>query len=84
MLRSCDAQEKPCSSSCRCSGDAKRWTSACWAQVPERIGFFGNIDGRWMCDNWIVEAGFNYQRLLTWPHFDQFYRESVPRWGVRR
>jgi hypothetical protein len=23
-------------------------TSACWAQVPERIGFFGNIDGRWM------------------------------------
>ena len=42
------------------------------------------IDGRWMRDNWIVEAGFNYQRLLTWPHFDQFYRESVPRWGARR
>ncbi len=30
-LRSCDAQEKPRFGSCRCSRDAVRWTSACWA-----------------------------------------------------
>ncbi len=42
------------------------------------------IDGRWMRNNWIVEAGFNYQRLLTWSGLDEFYRESVPHWGVRR
>jgi len=44
----------------------------------------GFIDGRWMRNDWIVETGFHYQRLLTWPHFDQFYREAVPRWGARR
>ena len=42
------------------------------------------IDGRWMRDNWIFDVGFNYKRLLTWPGFDEFYREYVPRWGVRR
>lgn len=42
------------------------------------------IDGRWRRDNWIVEAGFDFQRLLTWPDFHQFYREAMPRWGVRR
>ena len=41
-------------------------------------------DGRWRRDNWIVEAGFNYQRLLTTLGFDQFYREAVPHLGVRR
>ena len=42
------------------------------------------IDGRWTRDNWIFDAGFNYKRLLTWPGFDEFYRESFTRWGVRR
>ena len=31
-LRSCDAEEKPCSRSCRRGGDAWRRTPACWAQ----------------------------------------------------
>ncbi|HUR46487.1 MAG TPA: hypothetical protein VMZ27_11475 [Candidatus Saccharimonadales bacterium] len=42
------------------------------------------IDGRWTRDNWVFDAGFNFRRLLTWPGFDEFYREYVPRWGVQR
>jgi len=41
-------------------------------------------DGRWMRGNWTVEAGLNYQRLLTTLDFDQFYWEAAPRWGARR
>ena len=41
-------------------------------------------DGRWQYGNWIVEAGFDYRRLLDTAHSEQFYREAMPRWGLRR
>ena len=41
-------------------------------------------DARWQRGNWIFGTGFDYQRLLDSDGYDQFYRESVPRWEVRR
>jgi hypothetical protein len=42
------------------------------------------IDGRWSRDNWIVQAGFDYTRLMDSSDYDDFYQEYVPRWGVQR
>jgi len=41
-------------------------------------------DARWTRDNWIFMAGFDFTRLMDTGHYDQFYREYVPRWGVQR
>jgi len=41
-------------------------------------------DARWRHGNWIVGAGFGYQRLLNSDRYEQFYDEYVPRWEVRR
>ena len=41
-------------------------------------------DARWRQGNWIVGAGFDYQRLLDSDRYEQFYDEYVPRWEVRR
>ena len=41
-------------------------------------------DARWERANWIVDAGFDYRRLMDSSRYEQFYAESVPRWGVRR
>lgn len=41
-------------------------------------------DARWEQANWIVDAGFDYRRLMDSSRYEQFYTESVPRWGVRR
>ncbi len=41
-------------------------------------------DGRWRHGNWIVGAGFDYQRLLDSDRYEQFYDEYVPRLEVRR
>jgi len=41
-------------------------------------------DGRWMHGNWIVDAGFDFQRLMDTANYDEFYREYVPHWGVQR
>lgn len=41
-------------------------------------------DGRWMRDNWILGAGFDYTRLLTTHDYSQFYAEYVPRWELQR
>lgn len=40
--------------------------------------------GQWRCGNWIVDAGVDFQRLMDTDHYDEFYREVVPRWGVQR
>ena len=37
-------------------------------------------DARWRQGNWIVGAGFDYQRLLDSDRYEQFYDEYVPRW----
>lgn len=47
------------------------------AQTP-----FVNL--RWSREDWIVDAGFDYTRLLTTSDYDEFYHESVPHWGVQR
>lgn len=41
-------------------------------------------DQRWMRNNWIVGAGFDYTRLMTTPGYSQFYYEYVPRWELQR
>ena len=41
-------------------------------------------DARWAHDSWIFMAGFDFTRLMDTGHYDQFYREYVPRWGVQR
>jgi len=41
-------------------------------------------DARWSRDNWILEAGFDYQSLMTAESYEQFYQEYVPRWGLQR
>jgi hypothetical protein len=40
-------------------------------------------DAQWRYGDWIVEAGFDFRRLLTTSDYDQFYREYVPRWALR-
>jgi len=42
------------------------------------------IDGRWKRENWTIEAGFDFARLMNTADYDQFYREFAPRWGVQR
>lgn len=42
------------------------------------------LDGAWRWHNWVVAAGVDYRRLLTFPGYDQFYSEVVPHWGVQR
>jgi len=41
-------------------------------------------DGRWTRENWTFQAGFDFTRLMDTGHYEQFYREYVPRWGVQR
>ncbi len=41
-------------------------------------------DARWMRDNWIIGAGFDYNRLLSTHDYSQFYAEYVPEWEVQR
>jgi hypothetical protein len=41
-------------------------------------------DGRWTRDNWIVDAGASFRRLMDTESYSQFYREWVPHWGVQR
>lgn len=41
-------------------------------------------DSRWTHENWTVETGFDFTRLLDSDDYNQFYREYVPRWGVQR
>jgi hypothetical protein len=40
-------------------------------------------DARWTAGRWAFEAGFDYTRLMDSDHYDQFYQEYVPRWGVQ-
>ena len=39
---------------------------------------------QWAHENWIGGVGFDFTRLLTTSHYDEFYKEYVPRWGVQR
>jgi hypothetical protein len=41
-------------------------------------------DARWISENWTLEAGLDFTRLMDTSNYDQFYREFVPRWGVHR
>jgi hypothetical protein len=41
-------------------------------------------DVQWYKNNWIVEAGFDFRRLLSTVNYEEFYREYVPRWSVQR
>jgi len=41
-------------------------------------------DARWTRENWTVEAGLDFTRLMDTSHYEQFYREFVPRWRVQR
>ena len=41
-------------------------------------------DAQWTHENWICGVGFDFTRLLTTSHYDEFYKEYVPRWGVQR
>jgi len=42
------------------------------------------LDGTWRWQNWLLNAGVDYRRLLSFPGYDQFYSEVVPRWGAQR
>lgn len=42
------------------------------------------VDTRWRHDNWIVEGGFDFTRLMDSSGYEDFYQEYVPRWGVQR
>lgn len=41
-------------------------------------------DGQWRRGNWIVDGGFDFKRLMDTGDYDQFYQESVVRWGLQR
>lgn len=41
-------------------------------------------DAQWRKDNWIFTAGFDFRQLLDSGNYEEFYREYVPRWSVRR
>ena len=43
---------------------------------------FGDV--QWSHENWILEAGFDFTRLMSTPDYDEFYKEYVPRWAVQR
>ena len=41
-------------------------------------------DVQWSRDNWTVEAGFDFRRLLSTANYEEFYKEYVPRWSVQK
>jgi len=41
-------------------------------------------DAQWSKNNWLAEAGFDYQRLLSTANYEEFYHEYVPRWSLQR
>jgi len=40
--------------------------------------------GQWTHGNWVVDAGFDFTRLMDTAKYDEFYKEYVPHWGVQR
>jgi hypothetical protein len=38
----------------------------------------------WRRENWVVDAGFDYQQLQDSSTYDEFYHEYVPHWSLRR
>jgi hypothetical protein len=42
------------------------------------------IDGRWLRNNWMIQGGFDFIRLMDSSDYDDFHLEYVPRWGVQR
>ncbi|HZI33688.1 MAG TPA: hypothetical protein VFF11_15205 [Candidatus Binatia bacterium] len=43
---------------------------------------FGDV--AWIRNNWTVSLGTDFRRLLDSNEYNEFYREYVPRWSVRR
>jgi hypothetical protein len=43
---------------------------------------FGDVT--WQRQNWLFTAGADFRRLLDSGNYDEFYREYVPRWSIRR
>jgi len=41
-------------------------------------------DVAWRWQNWVFTLGCDYRRLLDSGDYNEFYREYVPRWSVRR
>jgi hypothetical protein len=41
-------------------------------------------DTAWSWHDWTFTGGMDFRRLLTSDNYDEFYREYVPRWSVRR
>jgi len=41
-------------------------------------------DAAWRRDNWTFTLGADYRRLLDSGSYDEFYKEWVPRWAIRR
>jgi hypothetical protein len=41
-------------------------------------------EGIWKKDNWVAGLAFDYRRLMDTVQYEQFYRELVPRWGLKR
>ena len=41
-------------------------------------------DAQWLYKNWVFEAGFEFNRLMTTAEYVEFYREYVPHWGLQR
>jgi hypothetical protein len=41
-------------------------------------------DAAWRKQNWVFTAGFDFRQLLDSGNYNEFYREYVPRWSVRR
>jgi hypothetical protein len=39
---------------------------------------------QWSRNNWSVDLGFDFRRLLSTSSYSEFYREYVPRWGLQR
>jgi hypothetical protein len=40
-------------------------------------------DAQWSHGHWTAGAGFDFTRLMDSSSYNQFYREYVPRWGLR-
>jgi hypothetical protein len=41
-------------------------------------------DAAWTRDNWVITAGFNFQRLLDSGTYNEFYREYTPNWSIQK
>ena len=41
-------------------------------------------DGKWKRDNWVASVAFDYRRLMDTDHYQQFYSELTPSWGLKR